>query len=633
MKKFILLTLALSLLLSLTACSRIDGGDTAGGDTAGGAPVAGEVRIGLSDAGITVGGKPAPEDAGADVYTAHDIVYYESGHDLTYGEGTAKDEHPASEAAAHTVLHIAAPGTYVLSGRLSAGQIAVDLGEGAEDDPGAVVTLVLSGVDITCTVAPAIIFYNVYECGGREAPSPDVDTSAAGANIVIADGTDNTVNGSYVARIYSSVELSADGSKVVDGKKLHKYDGAVYSKMSMNVSGGDGRLTINAENEGLDTELHLTVNGGVIDIFSGNDGINTNEDGVSVTTVNGGALTVTVNGSTGEGDGIDSNGWLVVNGGQVRAFACGSSMDSGIDSDMGIVINGGRLVATGNMLDAIDAASTQSYVIFNSIRVLSSIGLEDIGSFTLQDAEGAELMDFTVSDNAFSVLLVSSPELGDGLYSLYSGGTLVASAEPGVDGGTGGPGNGQRPPDGVGPVDPPPEVPDDELVRVTDYIPGILVDLRYASDNNFTGEVIYDFTEARLRYGTVKKLRQVQEELSARGYTLKIWDALRPVSAQFRLWEICPDGRYVSNPNTGYSKHSRGNTVDLTLVRPDGSEVPMPSDFDNFTALADRDYSDVPAGAAENARLLEEVMTAHGFIPYSAEWWHYTDEDSYDVVK
>ena len=180
-----------------------------------------------------------------------------------------------------------------------------------------------------------------------------------------------------------------------------------------------------------------------------------------------------------------------------------------------------------------------------------------------------------------------------------------------------------------------PEAPSDPaaFVRVSDYIPGIEVELKYATTDNFTGTVIYDFTDAYLRYGTVEKLAAVQTELEEMGLGLKIWDALRPVSAQFRLWEVCPNAAYVANPNTGYSSHSRGNTVDITLIALDGSEVPMPTGFDDFSALADRDYSDCGEQAAANARLLETTMTAHGFDPYWAEWWHFSDTVSYGVEE
>jgi len=182
------------------------------------------------------------------------------------------------------------------------------------------------------------------------------------------------------------------------------------------------------------------------------------------------------------------------------------------------------------------------------------------------------------------------------------------------------------------PVTPDPEPNDDELVKIADYIPTIYVELKYAAEDNFTGQVIYDFNEASLRYGTVRKLAEAQAELLELGYSLKIWDAYRPVSAQFKLWEVCPDPAYVANPNTGYSGHSKGNTIDVTLVKADGTEIEMPSGFDDFSALADRDYSDASDAAAENARLLEDTMSAHGFKGYWSEWWHFTDSQDYPVV-
>ena len=178
--------------------------------------------------------------------------------------------------------------------------------------------------------------------------------------------------------------------------------------------------------------------------------------------------------------------------------------------------------------------------------------------------------------------------------------------------------------------DPAPEA--GELVRAVDVIPRIYTDARYASEDNFSGRAIYEDSTVYLRYSTAKKLAKVQELLNSYGYSLCIWDGWRPVAAQFALWRACPDPVYVANPFSGVSGHCRGNTVDITLVTLDGESVAMPSDFDDFSSLADRDYSDVSPEAAENARLLEELMTAAGFRPYSAEWWHYTDNDAYDVL-
>lgn len=178
-----------------------------------------------------------------------------------------------------------------------------------------------------------------------------------------------------------------------------------------------------------------------------------------------------------------------------------------------------------------------------------------------------------------------------------------------------------------------PELAEDAFVRVMQYIPEIWQELRYATENNFTGQKIYDFPDAYLRWGTVKKLRAVSDELAELGLGLKIWDGFRPVSAQFRLWQVCPDPTYVANPEKGFSSHSRGNTVDLTLVDREGKELEMPTSFDDFTTKADRDYTDCSETAAENAQLLETVMEKHGFSGYFGEWWHYTDTQDYPVEE
>ena len=182
-------------------------------------------------------------------------------------------------------------------------------------------------------------------------------------------------------------------------------------------------------------------------------------------------------------------------------------------------------------------------------------------------------------------------------------------------------------------VVPQPEPGDDEFVPVLDYIPDLVIELKYATEDNFTGQVIYPFRDAFLRYGTVKKLLLAQDILRTKGLGLKLWDGFRPVSSQHILWNVYPDPVYVANPLTGFSSHSRGNTVDITLVDSDGTELTMPTGFDDFTPLADRDYSDCSVEAAENARLLQSVMEEAGFTGYSGEWWHFSDKVSYPVEE
>lgn len=398
--------------------------------------------IELSDDIIKFNGNKMSSNSTKAVYAANDIVFYPEGKDFTFGEGEKSDEHSQTEADRHKVIHITKPGEYVISGKISAGQIAVDLGKDAKDDMSARVTLILDNADITCTVAPAIIFYNVYECCDKDEPDENPDTKNAGANVIIADSSVNNINGSYVAKIYKSVELDQSGTKVVDSKKLHKYDAAFYSKMSLNITGanvGDGVLNINAENEGLGSELHLTINGGNVNIVSGNDGINTNEDNVSVCTMNGGNLVIDVKGQTGEGDGIDSNGRIVINGGNIVSKANEKSMDSGLDADMGIIINGGNIVATGNMYDEI-SQSPQNFAVFTFGQKINTDA-----TYILKDTDGKTVFEYK-PDRNFSNLVISGENLKEGTYTFYENDTQLSGVKSEVGFGRPNGFGSQRPP-------------------------------------------------------------------------------------------------------------------------------------------------------------------------------------------
>ena len=373
-----------------------------------------ETSIVFSDETILVNGDAISADPEEAVYAANDIIFYLEGQGTEYGEGTTADEHSQAEADAHTVVHITNPGTYRLSGTLSAGQVAIDLGEDAKTDPNARVTLILDNVDIECTVAPAVIFYSVYECCSAEESTSTPDTSAAGANVILAEDSVNTITGSYVAKIYKPGTTS----------KLHKYDAAFYSRQTMNVQGesnGTGILNIKAENEGLDSELHLTIHRGILNITAGNDCINTNEDFISVTTINGGTLTAISTGSTGEGDSIDSNGWLVINGG--RIIAQGHTNDGSVDADNGVILNGGTLIATGGMQPQGGLSGSQSYVTFNAS---VSAGEKQL---TIRDSNGTILDSFT-SVNGVSYLIYSAPDMPTSC-SLYNGSSQLAGSGSG----------------------------------------------------------------------------------------------------------------------------------------------------------------------------------------------------------
>ena len=171
---------------------------------------------------------------------------------------------------------------------------------------------------------------------------------------------------------------------------------------------------------------------------------------------------------------------------------------------------------------------------------------------------------------------------------------------------------------------------DEALVRVLDFLPSVRQALAYATADTFSDHPLYDFTDAYLRYGTVKKLQQVCEELAAQGLGLKIWDGFRPLGAQEELNGLYP--AFLSGEDL--SDHNRGGAVDLTLVDLEtGEELPLPTGYNNFTAYADRDYSDCSPEAAANAQLLEDVMKKHGFDPSSLRWWHFNDTQEYPVAE
>lgn len=161
-----------------------------------------------------------------------------------------------------------------------------------------------------------------------------------------------------------------------------------------------------------------------------------------------------------------------------------------------------------------------------------------------------------------------------------------------------------------------------ELVDIQSFIPKIQVDLKYATTDNFTGQIVYNFHRCLLLKAAALRLRDVQAELETVGLGLKVWDGFRPVAAQWKFWELVSDERYVSDPRKG-GRHTRGTAVDLTLITKEGQELLMPSDFDDFSEKAQQDYAGASEEAIKNREFLREVMERHGFIGFPTEWWHF----------
>ena len=174
-----------------------------------------------------------------------------------------------------------------------------------------------------------------------------------------------------------------------------------------------------------------------------------------------------------------------------------------------------------------------------------------------------------------------------------------------------------------------------KLIEVTsEKVPGLVLEIRYATEQNITGKKIYTDKRAWLREETIRKLAQVARELEEKGYRLVLWDGWRPASAQKALWAAKPDGRFLTPPNR-ISRHTRGTSVDVSLADRNGKIVEMPSDHDEFTDRADEDFSDVPKEVAQRARLLRKAMFRAGFSGVPDEWWHYDLRDwaSYDPIE
>lgn len=170
------------------------------------------------------------------------------------------------------------------------------------------------------------------------------------------------------------------------------------------------------------------------------------------------------------------------------------------------------------------------------------------------------------------------------------------------------------------------EPKDTDLVSIDKYISSVVKDMRYATNNNFTGEKVYDSDDAKLRYWTVKKLGKAQEALQKQGYSLKIRDAYRPQSAQDKFKKIVKDSSLVAQWK---SDHTKWCAVDVTLVKSDGTEVPMPSEFDDFKHKnkCKSDFSAVSWEEKKNWQILQDAMRAAGFGIISGEWWHFYDLD------
>lgn len=256
-------------------------------------------------------------------------------------------------------------GEYTISGSLQDGGIVVNAAN-------AEVTLILDGVIIANENGPAIVFANTVE-----------------SYVVLADGSENILTDGMV--------------------EDENYDAALYSVASLTLS-GNGTLTVNGRSqEGIATEKHMTFNGGTYYISAYDDGLNANQDNVSVITINDGFLHISA-----DGDGIDSNGDLVVNGGTIITASALSDASGGLDADGTIEINGGTLIATGERNSTPASSSTQK-------SILASFGSNMAAGTKIAIRQGGTTIAAFELVRPTSELLFSSADIEDGFtYDIYS---------------------------------------------------------------------------------------------------------------------------------------------------------------------------------------------------------------------
>lgn len=153
-------------------------------------------------------------------------------------------------------------------------------------------------------------------------------------------------------------------------------------------------------------------------------------------------------------------------------------------------------------------------------------------------------------------------------------------------------------------------------------INGVLLDMRYATPDNFLHQVLYPCDKCYLRPDVAKALQQAAQAAANMNVRLVLFDCYRPHAVQKKMWELVPDTNYVADPNIG-SMHNRGLAVDLSLATPDSTLLNMGTPFDFFGPEASIEYAALPDSVRQNRLLLRSIMENAGFSVLPTEWWHY----------
>ena len=166
------------------------------------------------------------------------------------------------------------------------------------------------------------------------------------------------------------------------------------------------------------------------------------------------------------------------------------------------------------------------------------------------------------------------------------------------------------------------EISDTTFVDLIDYNKDFILDMKYATTDNFLKSKVYDCQVCFLRLKTVKNLIEANKEFNNKGLKIKIFDCYRPLDVQKKMWAIVSDPNYVANPAKG-SIHNRGGAVDISLVDIYGKELDMGTTFDFFGLESGHLYKNLPTKVIKNRKLLKKIMLKNHFESFDSEWWHY----------
>ena len=168
------------------------------------------------------------------------------------------------------------------------------------------------------------------------------------------------------------------------------------------------------------------------------------------------------------------------------------------------------------------------------------------------------------------------------------------------------------------------EINQNALVDLSDLSTEFAYEIRYATDQNFIGEVLYDCSKCLLQSEVAEALLNANQYFCEKGYRIKLFDCYRPLGVQKKMWAKVPRPTYVANPYGKGSVHNKGAAVDITLVTLDGCYVEMGSDYDFFGRAAHIDNYNFSEEVLAHRKLLFEGMRSHGFQTVRTEWWHFS---------